>query len=86
MGEITIRQRQVFKMNLGVAIILAIILLMGIGGAVFSAVFLQRSIWAVTFGGVAAADMIGLYVFKPLTAINSAIVSSQRLDAVHLVV
>jgi len=49
-----------------------------------SAVFLQRNIWAAAFGGVAAADMIGLYVFKPLTAINSAIVGSQRLAAVHL--
>ena len=74
----------VFKINLAVAIVLAVILLIGIGGAVFSAVFLQRDVWTIAFGGVSVADLIGLYAFKPLTAINSAIVASQRLDATHL--
>lgn len=74
----------VFKLNLGVAIILALILLLGLGGAVVSAVFLGRDIWAMVFGGVAMADIIGLFIFKPLTAINAAIIASQRLDVIHL--
>jgi ABC-type multidrug transport system fused ATPase/permease subunit len=77
------RVELVFKLNLAIAIVLAIILLSGIAGAVFSA-FFQRAVWATAFGGIAAADMIGVYVFKPLDAINSAMVASQRLDATAL--
>lgn len=74
----------VFKLNLGVAIVLAVILVGGIGGAVVSAVFLGKTVWAVVFGGISAGDLIGAYALKPLTAINSAIIATQRLEAVHL--
>ena len=77
------RVELVFKVNLAIAIVLAIILLAGIGGAIFAA-FFQQNAWATAFGGIAVADLIGVYVFKPLDAINSAMVASQRLDALSL--
>jgi hypothetical protein len=78
------RMSLVFKLNLAVAIILAIILLSGLGGAVYSALFLRNNIWASVFGGISAADVVGLVVFKPLTAINSALVGTQRLELIQL--
>jgi hypothetical protein len=74
----------VFKFNLAVSIALAIILLGGIGGAVFSALFLKNSIWAIVFGGISAADAVGVYVYKPLTTINEALVGTTRLDTIQL--
>jgi hypothetical protein len=74
----------VFKLNLGLAIILAVILLGGIAGAVISAVFFEKAIWALVFGGLSVGDVIGAYALKPLTAINAAIISTQRLEAIHL--
>lgn len=74
----------VFRLNLGLAIALAIILLGGIVGAIVCAIFLNKGIWALAFGGVSVADLIGVYAFKPLTAINSALVGTQRLDSVYL--
>lgn len=80
------RQRMsiVFKVNLAVAIVLAIILLSGLGGAIYSGIFLRSNLWASIFGGVSAADVIGLMVFKPLTAINSALIGTQRLELIQL--
>ena len=80
------RQRMglVFKINLAVAIVLAVILLGGLAGSVYSAIFLHNNIWASVFGGVSAADVIGLLVFKPLTAINAALIGTQRLEMLQL--
>ena len=78
------RMSVVFKVNLAVAIVLAIILLSGLAGAVFSALFLRNNIWASVFGGISAADVIALMVFKPLTAINSALIGAQRLEMIQL--
>jgi hypothetical protein len=74
----------VFKLNLGFAIILGIILLSGIAGSLYSALILGKAAWATAFGGISAADLIGLYAFKPLTAMNSALVSATRLDNMQL--
>lgn len=74
----------VFKLNLGLAIVLAVILLGGIAGAVISAVFFEKTIWALVFGGISVGDVIGAYALKPLTAINAAIIGAQRLEAIHL--
>jgi|SRR5215469_1953402 len=74
----------VFRLNLGIAITLAVILLAGIAGGVYSAVFLQNRVWSSVFGGVSIADLIGVYVFKPLAAINAALVSTIRLDNLQL--
>ena len=74
----------VFRINLAVSIALAVILLAGIGGAVFSALFLRNAVWSLVFGGISAADVIGAYIFKPLSAINAALVTATRLDALQL--
>lgn len=74
----------VFQLNLGFAIILGIILLAGIAGSLYSALVLGKPSWATAFGGISAADLIGLYAFKPLVAINSALVSATRLDNMQL--
>ncbi len=78
------RMSVVFRLNLAVAIVLAIILLGGIGGAVFSAVFLRNSTWSFAFGGISAADLLGVYVFKPLSAINASLLGTQRLEMLQL--
>jgi hypothetical protein len=78
------RMELVFKINLAVAIVLAVILLGGLAGSVYSAIFLHNNIWASVFGGVSAADVIGLLVFKPLTAINTALIGTQRLEMLQL--
>lgn len=74
----------VFKLNLILAVTLAVILIVGVAGAVISAVFLNQSIWALVFGGVSVADVVGALALKPLKAVNSAIVSTQRLEVLHL--
>jgi hypothetical protein len=74
----------VFQLNLGFAIILGIILLAGIAGSLYSALVLGKPSWATAFGGISAADLIGLYAFKPLVAMNSALVSATRLDNMQL--
>lgn len=74
----------VFQLSLGFAIILGIILLAGIAGSLYSALVLGNPSWATAFGGISAADLIGLYAFKPLIAINSALVSATRLDNMQL--
>ncbi len=78
------RTSLVFQLNLGFAIILGIILLAGIGGSLYAALVLGKSTWATAFGGISAADLIGVYAFKPLTAINAALVSATRLDNMQL--
>ena len=75
---------QVFRLNVVLLLTLAVLLLAGIGGAIYAAVFLRQNSWALIFGGVAAADLIGVYVFKPITAINRALVSTQQLDLLYL--
>jgi hypothetical protein len=74
----------VFQLNLGFAIILGIILLAGIAGSLYSALVLGKPSWATAFGGISGADLLGLYAFKPLVAINSALVSATRLDNMQL--
>lgn len=78
------RIERVFRLNVILLLTLAILLLVGIGGAIYSALFLQTSTWTLIFGGVAVADLIGIYVFKPITAINRALVSTQQLDLLYL--
>jgi hypothetical protein len=78
------RTSLVFQLNLAFAIILGIILLAGIGGSLYSALVLGKSTWATAFGGISAADLIGVYAFKPLAAINAALVSATRLDNMQL--
>lgn len=74
----------VFRLNLAIAISLAVLLLGGIGGAIVSGAVFAKPTWALVFGGISVADIIGVYAFKPLAAINEALVATQRLDALHL--
>jgi hypothetical protein len=78
------RIERVFQLNVILLLILAVLLLVGIGGAIYAALFLDRNSWALIFGGVAVADIIGIYVFKPITAINRALVATQQLDLLYL--
>src|SRR2546423_10277459 len=78
------RINQVFKLNLAVSIVLAVILLGGIAGSILSALVLHEGLWSIMFGGLSAGDLIGVYIFKPLQAAQSALISSQRLDMMHL--
>ena len=74
----------VFRINLALAITLAVILIGGIAGAIVSALVFGNSSWAIVFGGVSVADIIGVLAFKPLKEINRALIATQRLDILHL--
>ena len=74
----------VFKFNLAVAMVLAAILVCGIGGCVLSAVVFKEATWALAFAGISVADLLGTYVYKPLDAVNAAVIATQRLDTIHL--
>ena len=74
----------VFRFNLSVAIALAVVLIGGIAAAVVMGVVFRQPSWSLIFAGVSAADIIGIYVYKPLDAVNAAIVATQRLDAINL--
>jgi hypothetical protein len=78
------RIERVFRLNVILLLALAVLLLIGIGGAIYSALVWQQNMWTLIFGGVAVADVIGIYVFKPITAINRALVSTQQLDLLYL--
>jgi hypothetical protein len=47
-------------------------------------VFLRDSTWSFAFGGISAADLLGVYVFKPLSAINASLLGTQRLEMLQL--
>jgi hypothetical protein len=73
-----------FQLNLGFAIILGIILLAGIAGSLFFALVRGKPSWATAFGGISSADLIGLYVFKPLIALIPPLASATRLNNMQL--
>lgn len=72
-----------FKINVALSAVLAVILLAAIIACVVFA-FAGHSAWSLAFGGVSAADILGVYVLKPLSAISDTVVASQRLEVVHL--
>jgi hypothetical protein len=69
-----------FKLSVGSAVILAGLGLVGIGGGVFAALFFQKVLWAALLGGIGLANWVGLFVFKPLDRVQSALGASTRLD------
>src|SRR5207237_6645314 len=73
----------VFRINVVISTVLAFLLLGGIGGAIVAG-FLGKAVWAGVFGGVAAIDVLGVLVYKPLNQINQSIVQTQRLDLLFL--
>jgi hypothetical protein len=73
----------VFKLTVAISTVLAFLLLGGIAGAIIGALAGQ-AVWTVVFGAASAADVLGVIIYKPLTQLNNAIVSAQRLDLLFL--
>jgi hypothetical protein len=59
-------------------------LLIGIGGAIYSGLFLHSNVWPLVFGGVTVVDLAGVYVLKPVAAINRALLATQQIDLLYL--
>lgn len=74
----------VFRLNLIACIALVSLFLIGILGAIISGIFLGEARWAAIFGGISAADAVGIYAFKPLDKLDKALVAASRLDAMYL--
>jgi hypothetical protein len=72
-----------FRLNVILALALAFILFGGIMLSIGGALTGHGGL-AVAFGGVSAADLLGVYAFKPLAEISSAVVASQRLEIIHM--
>jgi ABC-type multidrug transport system fused ATPase/permease subunit len=71
-----------FRLSVGLALALAIILFGGIAATIVSGL-MGNAAWSATFGGVSAASLLGTYAYKPLAAISEAAVASQRLEILH---
>ena len=78
------QNKQVFLIGLVLTVVLAIILVIGVGGVIVTAVFLGKGSGAAVFGGVSLLDVVGFILTKPLAVIQGASVTSQRLDLLHL--
>jgi predicted cobalt transporter CbtA len=72
----------VLRINLVISIALAVILVGAIVGAIVSAL-MGRGALAGVFGGLTLVDLAGAMAYKPLDAINQALVATQRLDIIH---
>ena len=77
------RFQLVLRINIGISVALAVVLIGGIVGAIISAL-VGRSGLAGAFGGVTIIDLAGAIIYKPLKATNEALISTQRLDIIHL--
>jgi hypothetical protein len=73
----------VFRLNVTLAVALAFILFGGILLSI-SGLLAGHGSLAVASGGLSVADLLGVYAFKPLGEISSALVASQRLEILHL--
>jgi hypothetical protein len=71
-----------FRLSVGLALALAFILFGGIAAAIVSGL-VGHAVWSAAFGGVSVADLLGVYAYKPLTAISEAALASQRLEIIH---
>ena len=78
------RIENVFRLNVALLAALALILLIGIGGAIYSGLFLHSNVWPLVFGGVTVVDLAGVYVLKPVAAINRALLATQQIDLLYL--
>jgi hypothetical protein len=82
--EARTQNKRVFMVGLVLAVTLASILVIGIGGVIVSAAFFGKESAAATFGGVSLLDVVGLALTKPFAVIQGASVTSQRLDLAYL--
>jgi len=71
-----------FRLSVGLALALAVILFGGIAATIVSGL-MGYPAWSAAFGGVSVASLLGTYAYKPLTAISEAAVASQRLEIIH---
>ncbi|MEU7911391.1 hypothetical protein [Microbispora bryophytorum] len=79
------RQRldRVFKVNLTLAIVLFVVLIGGVSAAISTAI-IGSATWAAAFGGVSVADLLGIYLLKPIQEIRKTNIMSQRLEMIVL--
>lgn len=77
------RVRLVFRISMAVSTALALLLLSAVAAALVFA-FLGRTTWALAFGGVSAADVVTVWVSKPLGEMQAASLAAQRLDFLTL--
>jgi hypothetical protein len=74
-----------FRLHLVLAIGLIAIFLIGVGGAVVSAIVEKgASIWSAIFGGVSITSAFGIFATRPLQMIQAAIIVANRIDLVQL--
>jgi hypothetical protein len=80
------RQRvaRMLRINIALAVVLAGILVIGLGGVVIAGVILGKGTAAAVFGGMSVADVFALAFTKPFALISGAVVAGQRLEVVHL--
>jgi hypothetical protein len=78
------RANAVYRFHLVTTIALAGILIGAVICAVVFSVVSREPIWLLVFGGVSAADVLGLYLYKPLTVMRDALVATQRIDTAYL--
>jgi hypothetical protein len=71
-----------FRLSVGLALALAVILFGGIAATIVSGL-MGHAAWSAAFGGVSVASLLGAIAYKPLTAISEAAVASQRLEIIH---
>lgn len=72
-----------FRLRLGLALILAVVLIGAIGVAIFAA-FQGNNGLALIFGGLSLIDILAFAFGKPLKAVTDVVVASQRLELLHL--
>ena len=71
-----------FRLSIGLSLVLALILFGGIAATIVSGL-MGHAAWTAAFGGVSGASLLGVYVYKPLAAINEAVVASQRMEIIN---
>lgn len=73
----------VFRLRLGIALALAVVLIGTLAGLVISLALGNEGL-AAGLGAIAVADLIGATIFKPLDKMRENLVDTQRLDLLHL--
>ena len=72
-----------FRIRLGLAVLLAVILIVALAACIFSVLTGEEQL-ALLFGGLTLIDVLAFAFGKPLKAVTDAVVASQRLELVHL--
>lgn len=78
------RVARLLTINIALAIVLASILVIGLGGVVIAGIVLGRATATLVFGGMTFADVLALAFTRPFSVIGQTVVQGQRLDIAHL--